>query len=61
MENTYFKYHKDTKKSLNIKFISDWWKKQSLRGELKDKGGSFNIELYLDYLSVINEQPSAGK
>ena len=61
MENTYIKYHKDNKKALNIKFISDWWIKQSLRSELKDKGGSFNVNLYLDYLAIINEQPNAGK
>jgi hypothetical protein len=26
----------------------NWWREQSVEG---DKGGSFNLELYLDYLS----------
>lgn len=28
----------------------NWWKKQSFAG---DKGGSFNVKLYFDYLSKL--------
>ena len=40
----------------NVMRCARFWRNQSLRGDLMDKGGSFNIELYLRYLEVINEQ-----
>jgi hypothetical protein len=40
----------------NIMRCVRFWRQQSLRGDLMDKGGSFNIDLYLRYLDVINEQ-----
>jgi hypothetical protein len=40
----------------NVMKCARFWRNQSLRGDLMDKGGSFNIELYLRYLEVINEQ-----
>lgn len=38
----------------NIARMMQYWKNQSSEN---DKGGSFNLTLYLDYLNVINEQP----
>jgi hypothetical protein len=32
-----------------------FWSRPSLRGELEDKGGSFNVELYFAYLRKIYE------
>lgn len=29
----------------------DWWKNKKSEG---DKGGSFNLQLYLDYLSILD-------
>jgi len=40
----------------NIRRVMKFWQNKSLRGDLMDKGGSFNLELYLRYLDVINEQ-----
>jgi len=40
----------------NIMRCVRFWREQSLRGDLMDKGGSFNVNLYLSYLEVINEQ-----
>jgi len=39
----------------NIARIMRYWKSQSSEN---DKGGSFNLTLYLDYLNVINQQPT---
>jgi hypothetical protein len=36
-----------------LKPILDFWRCNTLRGELKEKGGSFNVTLYLDYLEAI--------
>lgn len=33
----------------------NFWSRPSLRGELEDKGGSFNVELYFAYLRKIYE------
>ncbi len=55
LDNYYIPYPKERK--ANIKQMEKWWTKQSLPGYCQDRGGSFNINLYLDYLSVINEQP----
>lgn len=38
----------------NIARIMRYWKNQSSEN---DKGGSFNLTLYLDYLNVISQQP----
>ena len=46
---------------INIMRVITWWKKQSMPGIYKDKGGSFNLDLYLDYLQVINEQVQTRK
>lgn len=40
----------------NVMRCARFWRNQSLRGDLMDKGGSFNIDLYLRYLEAINEQ-----
>lgn len=37
----------------NIARMKRWWKNQSLHN---DKGGSFNVSLYLDYLNAINQR-----
>jgi hypothetical protein len=55
MENTYIEYPHHLRKQ--IKAYINFWEKPSLRGHLKDKGGSFNINLYLDYLDAIQHQP----
>lgn len=44
MENTF------TPVTPNIMKCMRFWRNQSLT-DCKDKGGSFNLELYLDYLS----------
>jgi len=41
-ENTF------TQTTFSLKRKMNWWREQSVEG---DKGGSFNLELYLDYLS----------
>lgn len=55
MENYFLPYPKERR--TNILRYLNFWRNQSLRGDLMDKGGSFNIELYLDYLDVIQNQP----
>jgi len=40
----------------NVMRCARFWRNQSLRGDLMDKGGSFDIDLYLRYLDAINEQ-----
>ena len=37
-----------TPTTFSLKRKMNWWREQSVEG---DKGGSFNLELYLDYLS----------
>ena len=32
----------------------DWWKNKKSEG---DKGGSFNLQLYIDYLSLQDHKP----
>ena len=36
-----------TKTTFSLKRKMNWWREQSCEG---DKGGSFNLDLYLDYL-----------
>jgi hypothetical protein len=55
MENYYVPY--PSAHRVNILKYVRFWRNQSLRGDLMDKGGSFNIELYLDYLDAIQHQP----
>lgn len=43
MKNTYIKH------SYSLKIMMDHWKGQKTEG---DKGGSFNLQLYLDYLAA---------
>jgi hypothetical protein len=45
METTENKF---TQTTFSLKRKMLWWREQSCEG---DKGGSFNLELYLDYLS----------
>jgi hypothetical protein len=40
-----------TQTTFSLKRKMNWWREQSVEG---DKGGSFNLELYLDYLSEQN-------
>ena len=46
-----------TKTTFSLKRKMNWWREQSCEG---DKGGSFNLDLYLDYLEnqEFNEIPS---
>jgi hypothetical protein len=37
-----------TQTTFSLKRKMNWWREQSVEG---DKGGSFNLNLYLDYLS----------
>jgi len=37
-----------TQTTFSLKRKMNWWREQSSEG---DKGGSFNLDLYLDYLS----------
>ena len=37
-----------TQTTFSLKRKMNWWREKSVEG---DKGGSFNLELYLDYLS----------
>ena len=55
MENCFIPYPQG--RGANILKYLRFWRNQSLRGDLKDKGGSFNVQLYLDYLDVIQNQP----
>lgn len=36
-----------TQTTFSLKRKMNWWREQSVEG---DKGGSFNLDLYLDYL-----------
>jgi len=38
----------------NIQSMANWWREPKKISCAQDKGGSFNMQLYLDYLSVIN-------
>jgi hypothetical protein len=58
-ENTYVEYPKHLRYMMNV--YINFWRKQSLKGHLEDKGGSFNVTLYLDYLDAIREQPQVFK
>lgn len=46
--------------TFSLKRKMDWWRNQSID---QDKGGSFNLELYLDYLSEqeFNEIPERNE
>lgn len=44
--------NKYTYTTYNLKRKMLWWRGQSIE---EDKGGSFNLELYLDYLEVQDE------
>ena len=52
MENTFIPYSKDQKKASNIAYLMKKWRSKNTNEE---KSGSFNLELYLDYLAVIND------
>jgi hypothetical protein len=53
--NTFIPYSKDYEKASNIAYLIREWESKNTEYE---KRGSFNVELYLDYLAVINEQPT---
>lgn len=36
-----------------IKTMSKWWTKEKTTRSKKDRSGSFNFQLYLDYLEVL--------
>jgi len=38
----------------SLKAKMEWWKNKKSEG---DKGGSFNLQLYLDYLSLQDHKP----
>ena len=38
----------------SLKAKMEWWKNKKSEG---DKGGSFNLQLYLDYLSSLDNNP----
>lgn len=48
MQNTY------NPNKPNVTYIKRKWETKICA---EDKGGSFNLELYLDYLDAINNQP----
>lgn len=37
----------------NIQKIEDWWRNKSIP-DVEDKGGSFNRELYYQFLKIVN-------
>lgn len=43
------------KRKPNIMQMINFWKNKSLGNGVGDKGGSFNLDLYLKYLNVTNE------
>lgn len=49
-----------TQTTFSLKRKMNWWREQSVEG---DKGGSFNLELYLDYLEnqEFNEIPNSNE
>ena len=38
----------------SLKAKMEWWKNKKSEG---DKGGSFNLQLYMDYLSLQDHKP----
>lgn len=57
--NKFTKFKKATEKNTFIPLratmlpILQFWRGTTLRGEIKERAGSFNVALYLDYLEVI--------
>jgi hypothetical protein len=50
---------KAKKQTYRFEVYLRFWKRPSLPGYLMDRGGSFNLKLYLLYLDQIrNEQPT---
>lgn len=47
----------------NIERMANWWRTPKKISCAKDKGGSFNMQLYLDYLTTIteNENNTSGR
>ena len=43
-----------TPTTFSLQTKMDWWKNKKSEG---DKGGSFNLQLYLDYLSSLDNNP----
>ena len=43
-----------TPTTFSLQAKMDWWKNKKSEG---DKGGSFNLQLYLDYLSSLDNNP----
>lgn len=41
--------------SHNIQYRIDWWSKKSIP-DVEDKGGSFNLNLYLQFLKYRNDE-----
>ena len=47
----------------NIERMANWWRTPKKISCAKDKGGHFNMKLYLDYLTTIanNENDTSGR
>ena len=47
----------------NIECMVNWWRSPKKISCAKDKGGHFNMKLYLDYLTTIanNENDTSGR
>ena len=43
------------KPNINLQYIMNWWKKKSIPA-CEDKGGTFNYQLYMRYLDIVNNQ-----
>jgi hypothetical protein len=43
-----------TPTTFSLQTKMDWWKNKKSEG---DKGGNFNLQLYLDYLSTLDNNP----
>ena len=43
-----------TPTTFSLQAKMEWWKNKKSEG---DKGGSFNLQLYLDYLSSLDNNP----
>lgn len=44
------------KKNINLQYIMEWWKNKSIPA-CEDKGGTFNRDLYMRYLEIVNNYP----
>ncbi|CAB4152969.1 hypothetical protein UFOVP611_40 [uncultured Caudovirales phage] len=47
---------KEKPKYVSLSIYLRFWQRPSLPGYLEDKGGTFNLDLYLQYLKAINNE-----